>query len=313
MNSKPPPALNQGIALLSALIIVIFITTTISIWIMQTKQYLLREQRITELLQTWQIEQGGNLWAISVLKNNFAFKTTHPVLLSDNGKSVTTPKGWKLSLSLIDAQSLFNLNNLQEAPMQMSFVLLLQNLLPTLSAAHIKQILNATLAWINPSLDENKTKFFNQIYQQAKPAYQAPGQLMVYISEWKKVNGVSPQIYAATYPYVIALPETTPLNINTCAAILLKTLKPNLKDEDIQKIIFARGEEGFTSDAELFGILQELQLPVEKTTIKSQYFLLDIMIVAPSGRRTHLRNLFYRPLGNQHKNIVSLIQRSQLS
>jgi len=311
MNSKPPVT-NQGIALLSALMIVVFITTTISIWIMQTKQYLLREQRISESLQTWQIEQGADLWVINILKNNFVFKTTKPVLLSDNGKAFPLPPGWKISMSLLDAQSLFNINNLQEAPMQISFVLLLQNVLKTLSAAHIKQILNATLAWINPGINQTKTDFFNQIYRQAKPAYQSPGQPMITLSEWKKVNGVSPNIYRVMYPYLIALPETTPLNLNTCNTVLLKTLKPNLTDENIQKIIFARGEEGFTSDAELFGILQELQLPVEKTTVKSQYFLLDLKIISPAGHKTHVRTLFYRPLANQNKNIVSLIQRAEL-
>jgi general secretion pathway protein K len=135
---------------------------------------------------------------------------------------------------------------------------------------------------------------------------------MVSISEWKKVAGVNPKIYKALAPYLIALPETTPLNLNTCSPVLLKTLAPNLKDEDIQKIIFTKGDQGFDNEQELFSILQVLNIPIEKTTVTSQYFILDIQMKSPSGRITHLNNLFFRPMASQNQLLVSLMHRSEL-
>ena len=44
----------------------------------------------------------------------------------------------------------------------------------------------------------------------------------------------------------------TPININTCDEDMLAALKPDLKKEDIKKLIFARGDEGFKKMEELF-------------------------------------------------------------
>jgi general secretion pathway protein K len=312
MNLKPLKPKNQGIALLSALLIVVFIATTISVWIIQTKQYLYREQLVTTTLQTWQLEQAANLWAVHVLEQNTKFKKANPILAHSDGREFTIPKLWRIQANLIDAQSFFNINNLQEASMQISFVLLLQNVLKNTPESQIKQILNATLAWINPDISVADSQSFTQFYQQSQPPYQASGQLMINISEWKKVAGVTPEIYRALYPFLTALPETTPINLNTSNTVLLKILKPGLSNEDIQKLVFARGSDGFESDDELYQILQQLKLPVEKTTVNSQYFYLDIKITAPNGHRVFLRNLFYRPLNRQNKILVNLIQRAQL-
>jgi general secretion pathway protein K len=307
------PQANQGVALLSALMIVVFIAATISIWIIQTKQYLLREERVSESLQAWQFEEGANLWAVNALNTNINFKLAKPVLLTSTGTEIKIPKSWKMQISLIDAQSQFNINNLQEDQMQINFVLLLQNVLKSATSVQIKEILNATLTWINPEPDPKLLQTYNQIYLKANPAYQNAGQPMVDVSEFKKVAGVTPAMYQALYPYLSALPQTAPININTCPALLLKSLKPGLTDANVQKIIFARGQQGFGGDDELFTVLQQLQLPVQNTTTNSQYYYLDIQMVAPSGRKTHLRNLFYRPLSNNsNQTTVSLIQRTQL-
>ena len=306
---RKPSNLEFGTALINALLLVLFISSTISLWLHQTKNQIFQQTRIIENQQAYQLEEAANIWASQVLKTKF-FHETNPELTCIDENLIHLPKHWRMSEKLFDAQSKFNINSVSERSMQISFVLLMEEILKDTSKAKLKDIFLATLAWVDPALNPGKINNINGYYAKAKPPYQSGGQNLSAISEWKKVYQVTPKIYQSMLPYITALPESTPININTCNETILRILKPGLKKEEIKKIMFARGDDGFKNNGELFSILEEFKIPVQNTTILSQYFWLDIVIISPSKHKTHIKNLFYRrltPKGGQ--TYIALIKR----
>jgi general secretion pathway protein K len=285
----------KGTALINALLIVIFIASTITLWLKQTKFHVYQEHVMSESQQALELQEVANLWGAQTLKTKNFHQTTAEITCMDP-KLISLPPNWKMTVKLIDAQSTFNINSLSERPMQLTFLMLLKNVLKNISNEQLKTIFMGTLASIDESAAPAKRNELNQFYAQQTPPYQVNGQAFASISEWKKVKGVTSRIYKAMYPYLYALPESTPININTANKTMLLSLRPKLKDADVKKLIFARGESGFRNAGELFAILQELKLPVQNTTIHSQYFWVDTDILCPSKRHIKIKTLFYRRL-----------------
>lgn len=303
----------HGTALLNALLLILFISSTIGLWLKQTKNEIFQLYRETEQQQIYQLEEAANIWASQTLKQKF-FHESNPELTCMDEQLINLPPKWHMTVKLFDAQSVFNINSLSERSMQISFVLLMEHILKDTPKNQLKDIFMATLAWVDPSLNPTKMNSINAHYQKSHPGYQAGGQPMSSLSEWKKVYQVTPKVFKAMTPFLTALPEATPININTCNEEILRALKPNLKKEAVKKIMFARGDTGFKNSGELFAILEEFKIPVQNTTIHSQYFWVDIVISSPTHHKIHLKNLFYRrltPKGAQ--SYIALIKRFQLS
>jgi general secretion pathway protein K len=76
-------------------------------------------------------------------------------------------------------------------------------------------------------------------------------------------------------PLVTALPETTPININTASAEVLTALAKDLSISDGEAMIEARGEKGFEKVDELLDdpILKGKELDPQALAVQSQWFL----------------------------------------
>ena len=302
MKFNPPKHLT-GSALISALIVVLFISSIISLWIHQSKNEIRQQQVNLENQQALLLVEGFNVWAIQSLKRK-SFHRTSPILATFQNGQLPLPPGWKASANVVDAQSQFNINNIGERDMQMMFFLLLKKILKNNKNAPLKQIFYNTIQRINPS----------QITTTSNPSHPESSQLegipMVNISEWRQIKGVTPEIYQNMKPYMTALPEATPINLNTCDEKLVSVLKPDLKKEDVKKILFAKGDEGFKKIDELFGVMQDMKLPAQNITINSQYFWLNITIQTASKRRILYQNLIYRRLTPKgHSPFISVLKQ----
>lgn len=305
--------LQSGTALINALLIVVFIATTISFWIKQTKFHIQQETIAIENQQALQLVEAANIWASQILHTKNFHQTT-PEIAHINSKQLHLPRNWAMKAKLVDAQNIFNLNSLSERSMQLTFLVLLKNILGNISDAQLKTIFMSTLASVDSNLAPNKVAQLNKFYMQQKPPYQINGKGFASITEWKKVKGVNSVIYQKLYPYVTVLPESTPININTADKRILLSLRPKLKMGDINKLIFARGDTGFKNASELFAILEELKLPVQNTTIHSQYYWLYIDILCPSKRHIKIKTLFYRRLTPKGKDLnIVLLKQFQLT
>jgi general secretion pathway protein K len=307
MTSSKSSIRQQGTALLSALMMVIVIASILTIWVYQTQFHIKKMHLALENQQAQWIANGAKSWAAVTLKK-YRFKTTQPILATLSGKTIDLPKNWKLSAKLIDAQSRFNLNNLEEQPQRILFYLLLENLLKKEKNVPLEQIFYGTLAKLDPTFDQhqkNNHRSLNAPHQKIMDSYATLGQ-------WLQIKGVNPQIYKVMAPFLTVLPDSLPLNINTCPKELIKALKPGLKDKDVERILFARGDKGFRSQDELFAILETFKIPVQNVTIFSQYFWVEVDITTPTHRHIQTEYLFVRKLSKKETPIISLIQQFNL-
>ena len=306
MNLKQTLKRQKGSALISALIIVMVITSTISIWIHQSQLQIKKLHFKEENQQALWLTQGATIWGASTLNRKSFHHTSRVIASLDNGE-LKTPDGWKMQAKLTDAQSMFNINNVNERAMQLMFFLLLQQQLKGVSSETLKTIYYATIQRVEPSMAPKKTP-----EKPEESQFEPVAQPLSSISEWQQVAGVTPKVYQAMLPFLTVLPETTPININTCDDKLLATLKPGLKKIDVKKLIFAKGKNGFKKSDDLFSVLQDLKLPVQNITINSQYFWLEIEVQTPSHRVIKYQHLLYRRMTPKgHAPYIVLLKQSQ--
>jgi len=279
----------QGFALISALILILMIASICTLWITKThyqvKLFHAKEEQQRAIL----LSQATHIWAVIQLQGR-KIQQTSPIIASTNGQTFALPKDWRIKATLIDAQSVFNINSIVEQNQKLSYFLLLKQLLPK---QDIQEIFFSSVSWLQHN---SKSDNFNAFYAQQHPPYQSSEQIMQSLDELRYIKGFTTEIILKLKPYLTALPESTPININTANEEVLGILKPNLKKEDLKKIIYSRGEKGFKTSGELFEILESFQIPVSNVTINSQYFWLHYELMSPSHHNYRGKALFYRPL-----------------
>lgn len=182
--------------------------------------------------------------------------------------------GLNLEARLIDAQGLYNINNLVSANNQLRFINLLHYILPKLTFSQDRQLAQHITNWLTPGNADD------QIYARRSPPYRGAHHAMTDISELRLVAGITPMIYTALKPYITALPtqqgQMTKVNINTAAPAVLLTLSSQMTSEKAQSLYqCTRGHGVFFSTAAYnktcvtpLGIGQ-----LNGITVNSSYFL----------------------------------------
>src|SRR5207253_1655853 len=128
-----------------------------------------------------------------------------------------------------------NINNLQDPSFIPAFILLLKVLSPEISnddAIHLATLVNR---YSQPKTTEDDNFLFSH-------------QRLATITELKRLPEFT-SIYAKLSPHIIALPETTPININTASKIVLMSL--GLTESQAETIIERRTNQAFKSVQEL--------------------------------------------------------------
>jgi len=263
----------QGSALLSALFIMTLVA--IAATAMSTRLQLdIYRTHLTILSdKLYLASQVPAFWAMDLLSQ----KDKHFFISASDGKLIDFPKKLQglypdvaIRGSLYDLQARFNVNNLQDK----KFLPLLLKLLDSkLSMKDSKTLVNAIRHWITPYQPEKGQDQFLQFYSQQKPAYLPGFQPMKSISELRLVAGVNAKIYKNLLPDLIALPETTAININTASKSVLAALGNGLDNAQVSELMQARGEEGITELNDVAILLKKLDVPVDQVTLESSYFL----------------------------------------
>ena len=266
-------AYKQGSALLSALFIMTLVA--IAATAMSTRLQLdIYRTHLTILSdKLYLASQVPAFWAMDLLSK----KDKHFFISAGDGKLVDFPKKLQglypdvlMKGSLYDLQARFNVNNLQDKKFMPLLLKLLDN---KLAKKDNKTLVNAIRHWITPYQPEQGQDQFLQFYSQQKPAYLPGFQPMKSISELRLVAGVNAKIYKSLLPALIALPETTAININTASKSVLAALGNGLDNAQVSELIQVRGEEGITELNDVAVLLKKLDVPVDQITLESSYFL----------------------------------------
>ena len=260
---------SRGSALVSALFIMTLVAIAATAMSTRLQFDIYRTHLSVSSDQHYLATQAVTFWGMGAINNKgIRFGRSH-----EGGKIVSFPSKLQqlypditISGGVYDLQAFFNLNNVQDKKFHPLFFRLLEHTFMQKGNGNPKALLLAIYHWISP-------------YQPARGHDNSgqglpSNQLMRSISELLLVRGFNDEVYQTLLPYISALPEVTPININTAPRWLLACLGNGLTETQLDELIDARGKNGFANLQKAFKILQKLDIPNDQITTESNYFLI---------------------------------------
>jgi len=293
-----------GVALITALLI-ISLVTIISVQMASDQQLSIRRTG-NQLLwdQALQYAQGGEVWALGVLRRDLESdqKTTLSDHLNEDWASklpMTPIDGGSIGGVIVDMQSLFNVNNLYQdnntgtgsgadAKSDAKSKAVLQAFKRLLNELDISPSVGDALAdWMDSDINVRFPDGAEDLdYQNGKFPYRTANRRLAHISELRLVKGVDLETYNKLIPYVTALPTFTTVNINTASAIVIASLAKEIDSSTAQDIVEIREQTPYNSYEDFNKQLKKL-LPSNKqpavqlkdlADVKSNYFRVDAQV-----------------------------------
>jgi general secretion pathway protein K len=289
----------RGVALITAMLIVA-LATTLAIEVSFRQQlHIQRSGAMFELEQARLYGQAVETWAGIILRED-----------REDGAIDHLGEDWSrqiaylpieegaLNASLEDLQGRFNINNLVNgaeinavALERFQRLLTLLELPPTIADAAIDWI-DADTGLSGPGGAED------EYYSRLDPPYRTPNRPMRSIQELRLLRGMDEQAFRRLQPFVTALPDLTPININTAKPEVLASLSPRIKPEDTEGIQEIQKEDGYES-VEVFLEQFEAQdaeegaIPPTSLSVASNYFGLR-SVIQYAGARADVTSILRR-------------------
>jgi len=273
----------QGIALITVLLIVVFITVaTVSMKAHQDLD-IRRSSNLFRHSQAVLYLQGAEYLSMSVLKEDKKKSTVDT--LEEDWATVLPPfpvEGGSIGGILEDLSGKFNINNLVNNKGKKSQVdyKVFQNLLSNLKLD--TEIADAVVDWIDKD-DSPQPGGAEEGYYlgKDKQAYRAPNHLMMSTTELLRIKGVDFKTFKKIKNYITALPVRTKININTADKEVIRMISIKITDAIADDLIKGRDKNGyktvgdFIKDPVFSGLStnQKTEL-TEMLDIRSDHFLL---------------------------------------
>ncbi len=261
----------------AAIIVALFVTSLVAIAAIAMIERLRINVRSTELIvnnvQANLLAKGSLAWAMEQLNMDMRQQKPNQLIdLTPIQSPVNQVENARVSSTIFDAQGRFNLNNLSSPNTQEDFVRLIVAAYPKIGAVGARSIATAVSNWMTAGAINNA---IDDYYAKAAPPYLAPHRLMASVSELRLVKGVTAELYAALAPYVTALPEVTPININNASVPVLMSLSPTLTLSAAQTIYAKTKQAPFPTiqSFQQFDVIKNNPVPANKITVNSNYFL----------------------------------------
>lgn len=302
----------QGIALITAVAIVAMaalaataMAHTLQLSIRRTSNILTTDQGILYTL-------GSEAWSRGMLTRDLKDdeQKKYDSLDEDWAKELppTPLEGGVVQALTTDLQARFNLNNLYlpKEPTQEEkdrFALELAIFKRLLIALELEEsIAQATADWLDEDINpQGSYGAEDDAYLDEDQPYRAGNQRMGNPSELRLVRGVIPEVYEKLLPYVTALPETTPVNINTADPVVIRALVSNLEEESANQLAEGREENPFKETASFLdavkGFFDQNNVNSEQIeptiSVTSRFYQLET-IVRMANDSQRLRSVLYK-------------------
>ena len=267
---------NRGSALLSALFIMTLIAIAATAMSTRLQLDIYRTRTAIESDQLYLASQAVTFWAMDALAMKKQFAATP----NDDGKLLNFPNKLQRSYpnitttgALYDLQARFNLNNLQDKKYHPLFLRLLEHTLGQKNESDSKSLMSAIDQWISAYQPDRGHESDVSYYLKQIPPYLPAHQLMQSVTELRLIRGINQKIYQRLLPKVTALPEITPININTASKSVLMGLGSGLNESQVNELILERGETGIKDMKDVSPLLEKLHIPSDQITIESMYYL----------------------------------------
>jgi general secretion pathway protein K len=296
----------RGSAIIIALFIMSLAASMAVVMLSRSHIEIQRTQLILNADQANLLAQGSIDWAIEQLKNNAMHKKPDQLVDKLPMKSKKDKvNGFEIESTIEDMQANYNVNDLTNVENQKYFLRLIHAVEPEVNLSDATSIVYATHEWVAPTTNDK----IDAWYAKQKPAYKSPHQPMHSISELRMVKGMTAAIYNKLLPYVTALPDTAPININTAPIMVFYTLSPNISKEAIITIDQKRKATPFTDAAAFMAldVAKNNQLNADRLTVTSGYFLVKTSVKV-GQQETVLYTLLQRDMKKSTPDVTTLWQ-----
>jgi len=302
MNS--PGSRERGVAILLAMVVLALAAGITSALIWDRSLSVHRSAVIGAQRQAWQYDLGAEAWVEQILKRSA-------------GKNDTLDSAWAQHLPPLpvqggvivggveDLQGRLNLNDLigQHGQTDTTTLDALKHLLQILQIN--PDIANAIADWADA--DDRVTNpggAESGYYATLDPPYAPANGRFYSTSTLRLIKGITPEIYARLAPYVAALPQTTPVNINTASAPVLAAIVPDFTLAQAKTIVAQRGKNGFQSIGQFTNeVHRKITFPM---ALKSNYFLLKVTTTIGSTQLSLYSVIFRNDQGQVQSTARSL-------
>lgn len=280
----------------AAIIVALFVMSLVAIAAIAMIEHLQMDMRRTTLLfndlRAECYANGALAWAMDQLNQDIEKQQKDKVIDRTPIRLPSSHMDEALIESVIfDAQGRFNINNLIDVNYRDDFVRLIQAVIPTMDVAAAKVLTQNVVEWVTAVHQHD------DYYATLNPAYRVPHRAMQSVSELRLVKGFDQALYQAVSPYLIALPETTQVNINNAEPPVLMSIGKTLTMSSAKSIALQRMQAPWVSIAQFskFDVVKNNPIPTEKITVQSRYFLV----------KTNVK------VGQQESLIYTLISRAE--
>lgn len=303
---------NGGGALLTALFIMTLVAIVATAMSTRLQLDIYRTKLIIAHDKLYLASQALTFWSINELNNkkNIFSKTNKQGMVAEYPKELESIYSQvKIRGGLYDLQARFNLNNLVDRKSIPIFLHLLSQVMPDIPSTERVNLAVSLKDWLIPYEIAKGRDIYTAYYLAQKPPYFPSNQLMKSASELRLVKNIDASIYLSLEQFITALPEPTPININTAPQQVLMSLGNGLKEEQVNELIVARGENGIKKMEEINELLKKLDLPKNQITIESQYFL-SVSFASTDELNMTLYTFIERTRDRKGKLTVNIIRES---
>lgn len=283
MKARPaPPNRQRGVAVIIALLLTTLAITIVAslFWQQQVQVRSIENQRL-QLQKQW-ILRGALDWAALILREDAKYSSVDTLdepwatplaetrldQYVENGQSATDASDATLSGSITDAQARDNLTNLCPNgtinPVEVAvFAKLLDNAGIDPALAQATANVMATAQQIPVATDGNAA-------DQTGPL---PMNL-TQVDDLLAVPGFTPEMLAKIRDFVIFLPVSTPVNVNTAPAEVLAAIT-TLSLSDATALVASRNTATFRNPGDFMLLLNGKHLIVASVSVSTNYFLVN--------------------------------------
>jgi general secretion pathway protein K len=271
----------QGLALITAVLVVAIVATVATTLALGEQVWLRQAQNVNDRAQAESLRQGALSYAAILLTRDATqSQTDHLGELWAKPLPPLPVEGGMMLIAVSDAQSRFNLNNLvrngANSPPDIQMfknLLIAQGLDPGLS--------DALRAWLDPNSNTSTGGAVDTEYLNLSQPYRAANQALSSVDELRLVKGFTAAVVEKLRPYVIALPQPTPVNANTAGEQVLAALCVDPPAASVlQPVVNGRVTKPLENAGQLTALLPPGTKLLQQSLygVKSDYFLVTIDI-----------------------------------
>ncbi|MBF0371174.1 MAG: type II secretion system minor pseudopilin GspK [Magnetococcales bacterium] len=280
----------QGVALLTALLVVSLATITVVGMVTKQRVAIRRSANFFSHDQSYLMALGGESWARGVLSRDGSESTIDG--LSEDWAQELPPMpvtGGEVSGRIEDLQGRFNLNNLiKDGKVSEKDLALFKRLLTTLELD--SSLADVVVDWLDADQDMTEPGGLEELFYLGLSSPIRPGDqplksvtelrlmegmsVLVDVVEEESGTGEQETIYDRLTPLVTVLPEWTAININTAPQELLMALGEEITRGDAESLVSSREMEEFASVSDFIAneALAGRTLEEDLLAVSSSYF-----------------------------------------